>query len=189
MTAFTIAPDILSQFLANLFCAKGMELEPAVAIARNMVWSELAGRTNYGLERVPIHIRRLCAGVLSGVDAVTIRELGPSLVQVDGGGGPGQYAAERAMAAAIDKGRATDTPVTLCGELASKPIGALALVALGYRALSLTPSSLGPVKSMLLELDAKKAADTLLPLIEKPDTAGSIRKELQAFAEAEGLQL
>ena len=95
----------------------------------------------------------------------------------------------RALKAIVDKGRATDTPVTLCGELASKPIGALALVALGYRALSLTPSSLGPVKSMLLELDAKKAADTLLPLIEKPDTAGSIRKELQAFAEAEGLQL
>ena len=121
MTAFTIAPDVLRQFLANLFCAKGMELEPAEAIARNMVWSELAGRTNYGLERVPIHIRRLCAGVLSGVDAVTIRELGPSLVQVDGGGGPGQYAAERAMAAAIDKGRATG--IGIAGVRASNSFG------------------------------------------------------------------
>ena len=45
-------------------------------------------------------------------------------------------------------------PVTLCGELASQPIGALALVALGFRALSLTPSALGAVKAMLLELDA-----------------------------------
>jgi phosphotransferase system enzyme I (PtsP) len=95
----------------------------------------------------------------------------------------------RALKSIVDKARATDTPVTLCGELASKPLGALALVALGYRALSLTPSSLGPVKSMLLDLDAKKAADVLLPLIEKPETSGSIRKELQAFAEAEGLQL
>jgi phosphotransferase system enzyme I (PtsP) len=95
----------------------------------------------------------------------------------------------RALKSIADKGRETDTPVTLCGEMASKPIGALALIALGYRALSLTPSSLGPVKSMLLELDAKKAADMLLPLIEKPETNGSIRKELQAFAEAEGLQL
>ena len=49
-------------------------------------------------------------------------------------------------------------PVTLCGELASQPIGALALVALGYRSLSLSPSAIGPVKAMLLDLDAGKAA-------------------------------
>ncbi len=39
----------------------------------------------------------------------------------------------------------------------SKPIGALTLVAIGYRSLSLTPSAVGPVKSMLLDLDAEKA--------------------------------
>ena len=33
----------------------------------------------------------------------------------------------------------TKKPVTLCGELASQPIGALALVAIGYRSLSLAP--------------------------------------------------
>ena len=43
----------------------------------------------------------------------------------------------------VDKCRAAGKPVTLCGELASQPIGALALVALGFRALSLTPSALG----------------------------------------------
>ena len=48
-------------------------------------------------------------------------------------------------------------PVTLCGEMASQPIGALALVALGYRSLSLTPSAVGPVKAMLLDLTAAKA--------------------------------
>ena len=61
--------------------------------------------------------------------------------------------------------------MTLCGELASKPIGALALVALGYRSLSLTPSALGPVKAMLLELDAKKAEALLRPLIDSPRAA------------------
>ena len=53
----------------------------------------------------------------------------------------------------------TNKPVTLCGELASQPIGALALVALGYRSLSLSPSAVGPVKAMLLELDAGKAGN------------------------------
>ena len=78
---------------------------------------------------------------------------------------------------------------SLCGELASKPIGALALVALGYRALSLTPTALGPVKALLLELDTKKAANLLLPLVEKPTRGVVIREQLEAFAAAEGLPL
>jgi phosphotransferase system enzyme I (PtsP) len=95
----------------------------------------------------------------------------------------------RALKSIIDRGRAANKPVTLCGELASKPIGALALVGIGFRALSLTPSALGAVKAMLLELDAKKAEALLTPLIEKPIQGTSIRERLQAFAEAEGLQL
>ena len=63
----------------------------------------------------------------------------------------------RALRDIADKGRLYKKPVTLCGEMASKPIGALALVALGYRSLSLTPSAVGPVKAMLLDLDAGKA--------------------------------
>ena len=47
---------------------------------------------------------------------------------------------------------ATDTPVTLCGELAGKPISAMALIGLGYRSISMSPASIGPVKAMLTEL-------------------------------------
>jgi phosphotransferase system enzyme I (PtsP) len=80
-------------------------------------------------------------------------------------------------------------PVALCGELASKPIGALALVILGYRALSLSPSSVGPVKAMLLELDCRKGEEAILPLLQKPVGSVSIRQMLEQFAAAEGLQL
>jgi phosphotransferase system enzyme I (PtsP) len=95
----------------------------------------------------------------------------------------------RALMAVIDKGRAAGKPVALCGELASKPIGALALVALGFRSLSLTPSALGAVKAMLLELDAKKAEALIRPLVENPPQSGTIRDRLEQFAAAEGLQL
>jgi len=95
----------------------------------------------------------------------------------------------RALMIIVDCARAVGKPVALCGELASKPIGALALVGLGYRALSLTPSALGAVKAMLLELDAKKVAALLRPLVEQPAQGVSIRERLQSFAEAEGLQL
>jgi len=94
-----------------------------------------------------------------------------------------------ALLAIVDKARAGGKPVTLCGELASKPIGALALVALGFRALSLTPSALGAVKAMLLDLDAKKAEALIRELIAKPPQDGTIRQHLEKFAAAEGLQL
>ena len=89
----------------------------------------------------------------------------------------------------VDKGKEHNKPVTLCGELASKPIGALALVALGYRSLSLTPSAVGPVKAMLLDLDAAKAEALLRPLIDNNRASAPIRKHLEDFAAAEGLQL
>ncbi len=95
----------------------------------------------------------------------------------------------RALKQIVDKARAGGKPVTLCGELASSPAGALALVALGYRSLSLTPSALGMVKAMLLDLDTGKAEAVLRPLIERPAKGVSIRERLVAFAAAEGLQL
>jgi phosphotransferase system, enzyme I, PtsP len=95
----------------------------------------------------------------------------------------------RALKVIVDKGRAHGKLVTLCGELASKPIGALALVAIGYRALSLTPSAVGPVKAMLLDLDARKATTLMKPLIESPAGSLQIRERLKAFAAEQGLQI
>ena len=80
-------------------------------------------------------------------------------------------------------------PLTLCGELASKPIGALVLIAIGYRALSLAPSAVGPVKALLLDLDAAKVAALVNPLIDSPAGGVSIRERLKAFAAEAGLQI
>ena len=79
--------------------------------------------------------------------------------------------------------------VAVCGELASRPIGALALVAIGYRSFSLTPSAVGPVKAMLLELDIGKVAALVEPLLAGPAGSGSVRDKLKEFAAAQGLQL
>lgn len=95
----------------------------------------------------------------------------------------------RALKDIADKARAHGKPVALCGELASKPIGALALAAIGYRALSVSPSSIGPVKAMLLELDVKKAEAAITPLLETSRASTSIRHRLESFAASEGLQL
>jgi len=95
----------------------------------------------------------------------------------------------RALKDIADKCREYGKPVTLCGELASQPIGALALAAIGYRSLSLAPSAVGPVKAMLLELDCRKTAAFLCPLIGRSSGATPIRAELQKYAADNGLQI
>jgi phosphotransferase system, enzyme I, PtsP len=95
----------------------------------------------------------------------------------------------RALKDIADKAREHQKPATVCGEMASHPIGALALIAIGYRSLSLTPSAVGPVKAMLLDVDSRKAAAFLCPLIEKPSRGAPIREQLEQFAASNGLQL
>jgi phosphotransferase system enzyme I (PtsP) len=95
----------------------------------------------------------------------------------------------RALKDISEKSREYGKLATVCGELASQPIGALALTALGYRSLSLAPSAVGPVKAMLLDLDVGKAAEFLYPLIEKRNATMPIRAHLEKFAADGGLQL
>ena len=95
----------------------------------------------------------------------------------------------RALKGIVERCRARGKPVTVCGELASQPLGALALVAIGYRALSVAPSAVGPVKAMLIGLNATKAAAFLVPLIDSPAGSVTIREQLRKFAAEEGLQI
>ena len=95
----------------------------------------------------------------------------------------------RALKDIADKGRKHGKPVALCGELASQPIGALALAILGFRSLSLSPSAVGPIKALLLDLDCRKGESAILPFLDQPVGSVSIRHKLEGFAAAEGLQL
>jgi phosphotransferase system enzyme I (PtsP) len=47
-----------------------------------------------------------------------------------------------------------NVPVSLCGEIAGEPLEAMALMGLGFRHLSMAPTSIGPVKSMVRSLSA-----------------------------------
>ncbi len=95
----------------------------------------------------------------------------------------------RALRDIVRKANAAKKSASLCGEMASKPLGALALIALGYRSLSLSATAHGPVKALILDLDAKKAEAMMTPLLDAPSGSVSIRQKLTEFAEAEGLSL
>src|SRR5262249_50748540 len=88
----------------------------------------------------------------------------------------------RLLRTSAAKSKQHDKEATLCGELAARPLEAIALIALGYRSLSVAPTAIGPVKAMLLELDAGKAAKMLNPLIDSPAGSAPIREKLKAFA-------
>ncbi|UTD27227.1 phosphoenolpyruvate--protein phosphotransferase [Bradyrhizobium sp. WD16] len=95
----------------------------------------------------------------------------------------------RALRDIVIKAKAADKVASLCGEMASQPLGALALLAMGYRSLSVSATAHGPVKAMILELDVGKAAAMIKPLLEAPTGTVSIRERLKEFADKEGLPL
>ncbi|MCI4678535.1 phosphoenolpyruvate--protein phosphotransferase [Rhodoblastus acidophilus] len=95
----------------------------------------------------------------------------------------------RALKAIVDAGDRHGKPVSLCGEMGGKPLEAIALAAIGYRHLSMTPSAIGPVRAAVLAVDVGAARDFLMPMIDRPDDCRSIRQELHAFAERSGVPL
>jgi len=74
----------------------------------------------------------------------------------------------------------TGTPVSVCGEMAGRPLEAFALVALGFDQLSMPPAGIGPVKQMVLSCDREAARRGVESLLKSP--AGSVRGEIEALA-------
>ena len=78
-------------------------------------------------------------------------------------------------------------PLSLCGEMAGRPLEAMALIGLGYRALSMSPLAVGPVKTMIRSLQVSSLAPYLDSLLVLPDA--SLRDKLRAFARDHGVAL
>lgn len=95
----------------------------------------------------------------------------------------------RVLRQIVDAGKASGTPVTLCGELAGRPISAMALVGLGYRSISMSPASIGPVKAMLADLPLEKLEAFLAEALSRPGAGRDMRAELAAFADEHGVPL
>lgn len=76
-------------------------------------------------------------------------------------------------------GEAAGIPVTVCGEMAGRPLEALALAALGYRALSMSASSVGAVKEAILTANISELRSYLDYLIKL--STSSVRNRLQNY--------
>lgn len=102
-----LAPAALHSFIMSLLHAHGAAETPAAAVARHMVWCEMAGRGNFGIERLPILVKRIKAGVLAVDGRMAWQEIGASLARLDARNGFGYDAAERGMQRAIALAKAT----------------------------------------------------------------------------------
>ncbi|MDE2577984.1 MAG: phosphoenolpyruvate--protein phosphotransferase [Hyphomicrobiales bacterium] len=95
----------------------------------------------------------------------------------------------RALRAVAEAGARAGKPVTLCGEIGGKPLDALALAAVGYRGLSMSPSSIGPVKAAILSADIGAIAAFLAPMLESGDDRQPLREDLRRYLTECGVAL
>ncbi len=87
----------------------------------------------------------------------------------------------------VETANAHDVPVTLCGELAGSTIGAMALIGLGYRSLSVAPANVGPVKAMILSLDMARTSQFFTSMLDAETR--DVRAAIEDFAARNGVNL
>jgi phosphotransferase system enzyme I (PtsP) len=80
----------------------------------------------------------------------------------------------------LDVARAANVPVRICGEMAGRPLEAMALIGIGAENFSITPAGVGPVKAMVRSLDAGAARARLDQLLARPPK--DMRKALADWA-------
>lgn len=86
----------------------------------------------------------------------------------------------RALAEIQRKCADTGTPVSVCGELAGRPLEAFALLTLGFTRLSAPAGGVGPVKRMILSTDLTAARRGMASLLGS--SSASVRGELETLA-------
>ena len=82
-----------------------------------------------------------------------------------------------------------DTPLQLCGELGGHPLSALALFGLGYRAISMPPASVGPIKEMVRSLNMEQLTDTMNEAVDHAIGAETMNEVLRDFIDAHNVVL
>ncbi len=78
-------------------------------------------------------------------------------------------------------------PLSVCGEMAGDPLQAMALIGLGISRLSMSPASIGPVRTMVRTLDSGAVGRFVDGQLHA--RGHSLRAQLAGFARDHGIQL
>jgi len=95
----------------------------------------------------------------------------------------------RAIRLVVEAAARHGKPVTMCGELAGRPMEALALMAIGMTRLSMGPASIGPIKEMVLNLDLRPIQAAVAAALGDGADGKDIRELLGEWAEKQHLPM
>ncbi|WP_370228177.1 phosphoenolpyruvate--protein phosphotransferase [Cognatishimia sp.] len=84
----------------------------------------------------------------------------------------------------VNRCNTTKTPLSFCGEDAGRPVEAICLAAMGLRALSMRPASIGPVKSLLLRTNLSEVRDVIFEARNRGDQ--SVRPAVMDYLKNQG---
>ncbi len=87
----------------------------------------------------------------------------------------------------VEKVRPAGVDLAVCGEMAGRPVEALALLAVGVRTLSMSPGAIGPVKAMIRSLDLGEATGFVSSALAQPDRP--LRETLRLFAADHAIEI
>jgi phosphotransferase system, enzyme I, PtsP len=87
----------------------------------------------------------------------------------------------------VGKVRPAGVDLAVCGEMAGRPVEALALLAIGVRSLSMSPGAIGPVKAMIRSLDLGEATGFMDAALSQPDRP--MRETLRLFAADHAIEI
>ena len=93
----------------------------------------------------------------------------------------------RVMKDIVDKAKKYGVYCSVCGEMASNPIEALALLGLGYQNLSCSGAAFAKVKSMIRSVCQKEVEDYVTSLLDSPRE--SLRSQLIAYANDHAIEI
>jgi phosphotransferase system enzyme I (PtsP) len=85
----------------------------------------------------------------------------------------------------LDAAREAGVPARICGEMAGRPLEAMALIGIGAENFSITPAGVGPVKAMIRSLDNSAIRTRLDQLLARPPK--DMRKALSDWARRHGV--
>ncbi len=80
----------------------------------------------------------------------------------------------------VDKCNQYKVYCSVCGEMASNPVEAMALIGLGYRNLSVSGATYANIKKMIISMNCEDVADYVRTLLKS--TKNSVRPQLLAYA-------
>jgi ureidoglycolate dehydrogenase (NAD+) len=101
----------LTEFARSVLAAANVDSEECSILTDNLIWNDLVGRANHGVERLPIMVRRVQAGLIRSPAKMTFTQQSDTMALLDADDGFGQVAGTRATDRAIELARATGVGV------------------------------------------------------------------------------